>query len=99
MQERYRGPKAPDFEPGGLPGPAGIPPSAAPMLYTGDDPEAARQLMEAMWARQSSITDAVRCLGACKLVQCSTGPGSCQADLARTTTPPKQLSASLRTHS
>ncbi|KAL4428467.1 hypothetical protein ABPG75_002556 [Micractinium tetrahymenae] len=58
-QERYRGPKAPGFEPEGLPGPPGIPPSAAPMLYTGEDPEAARQLMQAMWARAASITDAV----------------------------------------
>lgn len=58
-QERYRAPKAPGFEPGGLPGPPGIPPSAAPMLYTGEDLEAARQLMEAMWARSSSIADAV----------------------------------------
>lgn len=65
LQEQYRGPKAPAFEPENLPGPPGIPPSAAPMLYTGDDPEAARQLMAAMWARSSSITDAVR-------------PGSCR---------------------
>jgi hypothetical protein len=29
------------------------------MLYTGEQPEAAAQLMEAMWSRSASITDAV----------------------------------------
>ena len=58
-QEQYRGPKAADVMPAALPGPAGLPPSDAPMLFTGDDPEAARKLMAAMWARAAPITDAV----------------------------------------
>ncbi len=57
-QERYRGPKAPDLMPNEVPT-RGIPPTDAPMLYTGDDSKAAERLMAAMWARQQPITDAV----------------------------------------
>jgi hypothetical protein len=44
--------------PEALPSP-GIPPSDAPLLFTGGDPAAAQQLMQAMWGRGQSITDAV----------------------------------------
>ncbi|KAL4858934.1 ABC transporter A family member 5 [Chlorella vulgaris] len=54
----HRGPKVPAVMPEALPSP-GIPPSDAPMLFTGDDPAAAQQLMQAMWGRGQSITDAV----------------------------------------
>lgn len=62
-QAQYRPPKAPDVLPSQLPAPgATAPPPAdpAPMLYTGEDPERARRLMAAMWARGESISDAVR---------------------------------------
>lgn len=68
-QARYRGPKAPDVLPAELPTPGSLPPSDAPMLFTGDDPEAARRLMEAMWARAVPITDAVCCCCSCTPAQ------------------------------
>lgn len=58
LQEKYRGPKAPDLMPNEIPT-RGIPPSDAPMLFTGDDSAAAERLMAAMRARQLPITDAV----------------------------------------
>ena len=58
-QERYRGPKDAEVMPASLPASASLPPSDAPMLYTGQDSEAARQLMDAMWARDTPITQAV----------------------------------------
>ncbi|PRW44292.1 ABC transporter A family member 7-like isoform A [Chlorella sorokiniana] len=57
-QEQYRGSKAPDLLPNEIPT-RGIPPSDAPMLFTGGDSQAAERLMGAMWARQQPITDAV----------------------------------------
>ena len=45
--------------PAALPTPPSIPPTDAPMLYTGADPAEAQRLMEAMWGRAASISDAV----------------------------------------
>ncbi|EFN55401.1 hypothetical protein CHLNCDRAFT_23609, partial [Chlorella variabilis] len=58
-QEQHRGPKAANVMPAALPTPPSIPPTDAPMLYTGADPAEAQRLMEAMWGRAASISDAV----------------------------------------
>jgi hypothetical protein len=75
-QEQYRGPKAADVMPAAFPGPAGLPPSDAPMLFTGDDPMTARKLMAAMWARAAPITDAVEAAYAAAQAGGSPAPAS-----------------------
>lgn len=65
-RQEYRGPKYPEFMPieapdtdGAESQPSGLVlPLPANILYTGEDPAQAQQLMDAMWARGMSITDA-----------------------------------------
>lgn len=61
LQAQYRGPKAPTFQPEEMPpAPPALPGDApAPLLYTGADPAVAARLMEAMWAREAPLTQAV----------------------------------------
>ena len=61
----YRGHKLPSVMPASLPSPGDDPAasaaalSASPVLFTGDDGEAARGFMAAMWSREQSITQDV----------------------------------------
>lgn len=59
--QQYRGPKLPNVMPASIPHAAlfAATPGAAPMLYTGQDSALASRLMAAMWARPTSIYDAV----------------------------------------
>ncbi len=59
-RRQYRSPKYPEIDPGGIPPPAALPPEAAAMMYTGEDSAVAARLMDAMWARGESVTDAAR---------------------------------------
>ena len=55
---QYRSPKYPEIDPGGIPPPASLPTDAISMMHTGNNSEIAQQLMESMWARGGTITDA-----------------------------------------
>eukprot|EP00887_Chlorella_sp_A99_P001140 scaffold14.g1140.t1 len=59
--QQYRGPKLPNVMPASIPHAAlfAATPGAAPMLYTGQDSALASRLMAAMWARPTSIYDAI----------------------------------------
>jgi hypothetical protein len=57
--EAYRGPKFPDIEPAGISSPPYDPQTTTIMLYTGDNATSAGELMESMWARSRTLTNAV----------------------------------------
>lgn len=59
-RQQYLSTKYPEIMPDQDPPPAGDPPLyAAPMMYAASDSSYASQLMDAMWLRNQSITDAV----------------------------------------
>lgn len=55
---QYRGPKYPSYEPQGVPNPE-VPATDSGMLYTGDNMAVAARLMESMWARNTTLAQAV----------------------------------------
>jgi ABC-type multidrug transport system ATPase subunit len=59
-RRQFRTPKYPDIDPQGIPPPKNLPLDATPMLYTGDDKEIASKLMDSMWKRGQTITEAAQ---------------------------------------
>jgi hypothetical protein len=57
-RRQYRLPKYPEIDPGGIPPPKSLPPDATAMMYTGQNLDTAAQLMDSMFARGQTITDA-----------------------------------------
>lgn len=55
---QYRSPKYPEIDPQGIPPPSALPLDALGMLYTGNNPEIASKMMDSMWSRGITITDA-----------------------------------------
>lgn len=57
-KQEYRDLKYPEVQPEYIPN-QNVDPGVAPLLFTGQNPEYAQRLMNSLWARGMSITDAV----------------------------------------
>ena len=57
-QYQYRSPKYQEINPQGIPPPSTLPLDATSVLYTGDNLDIASKLMDSLWSRGVSITDA-----------------------------------------
>lgn len=57
-RQAYRSAKYPEIDPGGIPPPPILPPDATNTMYTGQNMDVAAQLMNSMWSRAQTITDA-----------------------------------------
>lgn len=59
-RRQFRTAKYPEIDPQGIPPPQNLPPEATAMLYTGEYKEIASKLMDSMWNRGQTITEAAQ---------------------------------------
>ncbi len=59
-RRQFRTPKYPEVDPQGIPPPQNLPPEATAMLYTGNNQQIASKLMDSMWNRGQTITQAAQ---------------------------------------